>query len=257
MDIKSKDDSPSIDFESISYALRNPGSVPYYIRNQIRMEWHRWRADSWEEYYIRMTKQSEDPEKWVGPADSFEDMQKWQTDLMLDLGLKSNQTIIDLGCGILRGGIPLIEYLDIDNYYGMDITLKALLEGHRRIHKNGLEMKKPTLIHNSDLRFRELQGIKANWLLAQSVWTHLPPENLEQCLNNMGRALSPNATIVATIHETKSSEPEMIGSVDRINIDFAYSLDWIRKTAGEKYSVDHLDVSHPNEQEVIKLTYLP
>jgi hypothetical protein len=39
--------------------------------------------------------------------------------------------LVDLGCGTLRGGIPIIEYLDADSYIGVDVREEAIEEARR------------------------------------------------------------------------------------------------------------------------------
>lgn len=224
--------------------MRKYWHAPKHLLGLAKSRYRRWRSDSWEEYYVR-THTHGDPENWVGG--DFETMQTWQVDLLLDEGLGPDDTLLDLGCGILRGGIPFIEYLDAGNYVGMDISLPSLMEGHRRIHANDLEMKRPVLIHNEDLSWLP----ETDWMLAQSVWSHLPPDRLTDCLDEMQSEI-----VIATIFTEDRegdpvTEPTSRDFRERQGVDWAYPLDWIAERT--TYGLERLNVEHPHGQTVVRL----
>ena len=47
---------------------------------------------------------------------------KLQLDFMLNQGLKPDQKVLDIGCGALRAGIPLTNYLNASCYFGTDVN---------------------------------------------------------------------------------------------------------------------------------------
>ena len=47
---------------------------------------------------------------------------KLQLDFMLHQGLKPDQKVLDIGCGALRAGIPLTNYLNASGYFGTDVN---------------------------------------------------------------------------------------------------------------------------------------
>lgn len=213
----------------------------------------RRRSDSWEEYYLRMTKRDDDPASLVGVEGQFEEMREWQFDLMRDAGLAPPDALLDLGCGVLRGGIAFVEYLDAGNYYGMDLSLDALLDGHRRVHERGLGPERPTLVRNEDLSFAEVDGVDADFMLAQSVWSHLPPDRVEECLANVPRALAADASVIATYNRVEGDEPRDVG----YGVDWAYPLDWLAaRAAAHGFDLVEHDPPepHPNGQSVVRLT---
>ena len=50
-----------------------------------------------------------------------------QLDFLRGRGLEPEARLLDVGCGCLRGGVHLVEYLSPGRYYGIDIS-PALLE---------------------------------------------------------------------------------------------------------------------------------
>lgn len=59
----------------------------------------------------------------VGAANVWQQAREFQFQFLLDQGLQKTDKLMDIGCGTLRGGIPMIEYLNIGNYYGMDLRV--------------------------------------------------------------------------------------------------------------------------------------
>lgn len=177
---------------------------------------------------------------------------------MTDHGLEPHHTLLELGCGVLRAGIPIIEYLEAGNYAGMDISLKALSYGHKAVHDHDLETKRPLLVHNEDLYFAEFDGLEADYLLGNSVWTHLPPAKLETCIEHMGWALAEDAVVLTTVRLVDSPEPVDRGGPERAGVDWGYSTAWLRErldAAG--YDMRVLDVDHPTGQDVLRIDRRP
>ena len=74
----------------------------------------------------------------VGPADLWEMKRRFQIEFLKGVGLQPHHHLLDLGCGTMRGGIPLIQYLDVGHYTGVDVRPAVLEEGCREIEENGL-----------------------------------------------------------------------------------------------------------------------
>jgi len=202
-------------------------------------------------YYLEKTKQDADPRELVGPGENFEEMAEWQYNLLIEQGLKTGDTVIDVGCGVLRAGIPLIKYLEPGNYIGADISLRALLEGNKRIYNEKLGHKKPVMLQNTDLSFERLENFEADYILMQSLWTHLPPAELKQCVENMHLPLKQNSVIIVTLYtDTNLDEP-----VGRNNgIAWWYPPRHIQTLLNENgYEWERLDVDHPNNLVTLKI----
>jgi hypothetical protein len=57
---------------------------------------------------------------YVGTTEWYEAAGQSQFAFMLEHGLQPGDVLCDIGCGALRGGRLLIEYLDRGNYLGLD-----------------------------------------------------------------------------------------------------------------------------------------
>ena len=82
----------------------------------------------------------------VGPASLWKMKQDFQIKFLKENGLLPIHKFIDIGCGTLRGGIPLINYLNTANYYGIDVREEALNEGKKGLEEEGLITRNPNLI---------------------------------------------------------------------------------------------------------------
>lgn len=48
----------------------------------------------------------------VGPARLWKMKREFQIRFLRDMALKPEHYVFDIGCGTLRGGLPIIQYLD-------------------------------------------------------------------------------------------------------------------------------------------------
>ena len=129
------------------------------------------------------------PQEAVGGQ--WEIIGQLQFEFLVKRGLSPNHTMLDIGCGTLRGGRHFIKYLNISNYYGMDISPKAIEYAKQLVINEELSEKKPRIILNKgkNLLFREFTNNKFDYLLAQSVFTHLKPEHIKECFGNIGSVM--------------------------------------------------------------------
>jgi cyclopropane fatty-acyl-phospholipid synthase-like methyltransferase len=196
---------------------------------------------------IRVTK---DPHQAVGGM--WEEIGKLQLDFLVAQGLLPAHKFLDIGCGTLRGGRHLIRYLDAANYTGMDISRKAIEYGKGLIRTEGLSAKRPMLhlSKNKDLKFEELKGKAFDYLLAQSVFTHLMPEHIEECFQHVGTIMATGCRFFFTFIQALEF---MQGGVK----DFMYTASFFDSLA-EKYGFNLVDFSieygHPRGQKMVRIT---
>jgi hypothetical protein len=134
----------------------------------------------------------------VGPPDLWEAKRKFQFDFLLQAGLLPGHTLLDLGCGTLRGGIPLIGYLDEGNYTGVEVRHEVIREAWLELGISGLEYKKPTLICTKYLSTLILSR-KFDFIWAFSVLIHLEDDILEGVLKFISRHLKKEGSFYANV----------------------------------------------------------
>jgi SAM-dependent methyltransferase len=174
-----------------------------------------------------------------------------QFNFLKDEGLQPGSTLLDIGMGTLRGGRFFIEYLNEGNYTGFDISPKAVAYSKQFVKKSNLTGKKPNLLlnHSKNLKFSFLSQ-KYDFILAQSVFTHLLEEHIEEAFANIHKVMHKESRFYFTTLES-----------DRIKInnhkDIYYPTSFFREKA-IKYNYEISDYSsrydHPKGQKMLMVT---
>jgi SAM-dependent methyltransferase len=135
----------------------------------------------------------------------WEEIGGLQFQFLCDEGLKPQHGLLDIGCGTLRGGRHFIRYLDAGNYFGFDISPKAIEYGQKLVEEEGLAGKRPDLraIFHEPLRFQQYEAQKFDYLLAQSVFTHLDNEMIEECFVHVRKIMKPDSRFYFTFLNSK------------------------------------------------------
>lgn len=141
----------------------------------------------------------------VGSLDLWQMKRAFQIRFLRAIGLRPNHYLLDLGCGTLRGGIPIIEYLEPGHYYGIESRRKALQEGHQELAENGLEDRVPQLLCVEDLRDCDL-GRRFDIIWAFAVLIHMTDEILERALMFVSRHLEANGSFYGNVHVGDASQ---------------------------------------------------
>ncbi len=134
----------------------------------------------------------------VGPSRLWKMKRQFQIDYLKSVGLKPESFLLDIGCGTLRGGVPLIEYLESGHYHGVERRAEVLEEGKKELEKNGLSGKSPVLRAVEDLS-TESFGRKFDFIWAFSVLIHLEDDILFGCLDFVSRHLEEGGSFYANV----------------------------------------------------------
>lgn len=193
---------------------------------------------------------AEDPHEAVGGM--WEEIGQLQFDFLVNEGLHPSHTMLDIGCGTLRGGRHFIRHLDPGNYHGMDISAKAIEYARQLVADEGLSDKAPHLLvsANQDLKFNEFPGMTFDFILAQSVFTHLKPEHIEECFCCVGRIMGTESAFYFTYFRGDKHEQTSVK-------DFRYQPAFFQALA-DTHEFNLEDCSdryvHPRKQIMMKLT---
>ncbi len=118
----------------------------------------------------------------VGPPDLWKMKRDFQIKFLKDHGLKPEHYLKDIGCGTLRGGIPLIDYLKEGHYFGIETRKEVLDEGRMELKEAGLNWKSPTLLTTEQFTKGGLLQ-KFDFIWAFSVLIHMTDEILNDTLD--------------------------------------------------------------------------
>lgn len=133
------------------------------------------------------------------PIAGFENAGRQQLILLLTCGLEPRSKVVDLGCGVLRGGYWLIHFLDPDGYCGIEPHDGRLAAGRSSIIEPDLEpTKRPRFDNNANFD-TSVFGVKFDYFLAYSIWTHASKPQIEKMLDHFLRDTNPGAMFLTSI----------------------------------------------------------
>jgi len=135
----------------------------------------------------------------VGTPTKWKKHREIQIKFLKENGLESKYYLLDLGCGTLRGGIPVINFLEQGHYYGIDVRTDALEEARKELFEEKLSHKEPVLILATDLSTLVLER-KFDIIWAWSVLIHLSDKKLDSCLEFVAGHLENHGTFFATVN---------------------------------------------------------
>lgn len=182
----------------------------------------------------------------------WDEVGKQQFDFLVRQGLTRTSSILDIGCGTLRAGRFFIEFLEPKLYFGFDLSEKAIRFGKSLVEDLELSGKMPSLskVDEHGLRFVAYQGMTFDFLLAQSVFSHLKEEQISVCLQNVGSVMNAGSRFFFTYHPGPKIRR-------RGQIDFEYPHSFFEALAKEN-RLALVDVSneysHPRGQRMIVAT---
>jgi SAM-dependent methyltransferase len=200
----------------------------------------------------------------VRGTDAFWDsLGQLQLDYLVEQGLKPEHYVLDVGCGPLRAGVHFMGYLEPGHYAGID-KRGDTLERARDVElpRYGLQDKHPNLLVNGAFEFTKL-GQTFDFAIAQSVFTHLPANNIVRCLVEMAKVLNPGGRFYATIYENSHGK-KFLGEIQQSERVVSYpdrdkyhydleTLGAVTEGTGLKMSYAG-DWGHPDNQKMVFFT---
>jgi hypothetical protein len=119
-----------------------------------------------------------------GSPEEFEAMGRLQLITALRCGLYPDSKVVDIGCGCLRGGYWLINFLQPEKYFGIEPNVEMLAIGKNDIlGPKLLEEKRPRFLSND--RF-DLAGFGEvfDFFIACSIWIHASKQQIRDMLDS-------------------------------------------------------------------------
>ncbi len=111
-----------------------------------------------------------------GGAAQWEARGEFQLYLLKRMGLQPFHTVLDVGCGPIRGGKHLIGYLNRGNYCGTDFNLDLIRAAQDVVGKDpALAEKDPSLLHVEKFEFSRIKT-SFDYVLVFSVLNQCPEE---------------------------------------------------------------------------------
>jgi cyclopropane fatty-acyl-phospholipid synthase-like methyltransferase len=129
----------------------------------------------------------------------WDEIGRLQFDFMVSEGLAPESTLLDVGCGALRGGLHFVEYLDDGKYHGIDINKSLLKAGEQELRWAGLD--KQVHLHRTDDFDASGFGVQFDYGVSVSLLTHLTANQIIYCFMQMRRVMHKDSRFFFTIFE--------------------------------------------------------
>jgi SAM-dependent methyltransferase len=167
-------------------------------------------------------------------------------------GLQPGHFLLDIACGSLRLGVHAIPYLDRGHYLGVDKESALVAAGlENELPRHIREDKEPRIIISDSFEFHKLDQL-ADYAIAQSLFSHLPPRLIHQCFRNLYDALVPGGVFYATFFEV--DQPRDNPDTPHDHGYFAYTRDEMLTFGAangyESRYIGHWD--HPRDQRIVE-----
>lgn len=226
------------------YSLSN---VRDFARRNAQMTWYLARSRNYQQAYRKFVNwqvRRDGAMEAVG-GDNL-GIGQLQFDFLKQKGLLPDDRLLDLGCGTLRFGRYVIPYLDDGMYTGVDISDEMIEAARATVETAGLAEKSPTIIQNADLTFSENLP-KHDYIIANSVMTHLLGKDIKQCFEHIHRVLKDDGVFYTTFFDTKQ----------RPLVAYAYKPEQMVAWAAE-YGLDarvlpRAEYDHPRGQRMLEV----
>lgn len=131
----------------------------------------------------------------------------FQFDVLRLEGCKPESKVLEIGCGCLHAAVPLVKYLDIGNYVGIEPN-QWLIQSTPDTVQKLMRERRAKFLSVIDFDATDM-GEKFDFILSHSVLSHCADHQADQFLSNSAAVLAPKGKIVATI---RLSEGNLFGS---------------------------------------------
>lgn len=182
----------------------------------------------------------------------WEEIGKLQFDFLLANGLKPDSYLLDIACGSLRLGVKVIPYLEPEHYLGIEKERGLVAAGFdNELAADIRAAKRPRIVISDAFRFSKF-GQQADFAIAQSLFSHLPPNLIHLCFNNLHPWLAEDGVFFATYFAVET--PRKNASKPHDHGYFAYTkTEMAQFGAANGFAAHYIgDWQHPRGQVMVE-----
>ncbi len=140
---------------------------------------------------------------FVGPPEDYDLVAAMAFGLLTTLGLRQQHHVLDVGCGSLRVGRLLLPYLNRNCYTGLEPNAWLVSDGiTREVGRDQIAIKQPRFSYEEDARALIAEGLRYDFVLAQSIFSHCGPDLLASWVSQVSELLTDHGALVATFIES-------------------------------------------------------
>ena len=147
----------------------------------------------------KMTPGGENYRAYVGPPQQYDFMGATQFRLATALGLREEDHVVDIGCGSLRAGRLLLQYLLPGQYTGIEphewLWKTAIAE---EIGQDVVDLKAPRFFAEDDFTMSGVEDGGSAFIIAQSIYSHVGSDLLQTSMAAVARCLSEQGQFLFT-----------------------------------------------------------
>ena len=203
----------------------------------------------------RLTHGPGDHRKAVGPPAFWDVNAGLQFSLLFALGLREHHTLLDIGCGSLRGGRLFIPYLATGNYYGIEPDRSLVEAGLRdELGECVADLKQPHFEYRDDFAFFVWER-RFDFMVAQSILSHTHHDQARRLLTNAHESLADDGVLAATffwrrpvagLHVQRPRGTEGTGWTGEFGVAYEWSeMEHMARDAG--LALRRLHFPHPRQ----------
>lgn len=137
---------------------------------------------------------------YVGPPKQYDFMGATQFRLLTSLGLREEHNVVDIGCGSLRTGRYLLNYLMPARYTGVEpnpwLWQQAI---EHELGADLIRLKTPRFLEEDDFQLAEVADDSIDYIVAQSIYSHTGQDALLTSLQAAARSLNDTGQYLFTI----------------------------------------------------------
>jgi hypothetical protein len=136
---------------------------------------------------------------YVGAWSDPEEIGDSQLTLLKMAGCTPDSSVLEIGCGCLIAGLPIMTYLNSDRYVGIEPNtwlVDAAVESKEA--KAIIQAKHPLFLHNTDFDGSST-GRKYDFVMSHSILSHAAEWQLPLFLKSVKKNLAPNGVVLSSI----------------------------------------------------------
>jgi len=188
-----------------------------------------------------------------GDGEFWEKIANLQYAFMISEGLKPDHVLLDVACGSLRAGRLFIDYLSQGNYLGLDKEIDLIIRGvAEELGIKSFSDKQPSFVISNNFEFYKFNK-QPDYAIAQSLFTHLTPAGIYDCLRSLKEFSTGGVIFYATFLEVQTAQLNPLES-DALDC-FYYTKDQMKMLAElTGWRMHYIgDWGHPRGQKIVKL----